>query len=156
MIPYRHSPIKIIQSMLWHCSRLVIISNPRMVPAFKQDGYYPIYDARNVSSPSLPGSTHALWGSVRRQDKTGQDTLAANPANPAMRPERGGASSSRTPQSAARLAAVSAAPIPSHGCVNYQKKLVLYGYLLSVDDLSSKATRGKESEIFLLSHMQLS
>ena len=51
MIPYRHNPIKpkIIQSMLWHCSRLVIISNPRMVPAFKQDGYYPIYDARNVS-----------------------------------------------------------------------------------------------------------
>ena len=90
------------------------------------------------------------------QDRTGQDTLAANPANPAMRPERGGACSSRTPQSAARLAAVSAAPIPSHGCVNYQKKLVLYGYLLSVDDLSSKATRGKESEIFLLSHMHVS
>ena len=39
---------------------------------------------------------------------------------------------------------------------NYQKKLVLYGYLLSVDDLSSKATRGKESEIFLLSHMHVS
>jgi len=39
---------------------------------------------------------------------------------------------------------------------NYQKKLVLYGYLLSVDDLSSKATRRKESEIFLLSHMHVS
>ena len=39
---------------------------------------------------------------------------------------------------------------------NYQKKLVLYGYLLFVDDLSSKATRGKESEIFLLSHMHVS
>ena len=60
------------------------------------------------------------------------------------------------PQSATHLTAVSAAPIPSHGCVNYQKKLVLYGYLLSVDDLSSKATRGKESEFFLLSYMHVS
>ena len=73
-----------------------------------------------------------------------------------MRPDGGGACSSRTSQSAARLAAVSAAPIPSHECVNYQKKLVLYGYLLSVDDLSSKATRRKESEFFLLSHMHMS